>query len=282
MTEIHMIRFPSLFIALCLAVAFAQSPVFGQGAQTLQFVTSSYPVVYFPTGVVTGNFNSDSFLDIAAVANGDRVSVFLGNGNGGFQNHIDFPTGDTFSFSLATGDFLNRGVTDIVTANESVCGVSFLKGNGNGTFQAPITSSLGAPSFCPVALAAGNFYPNLTGNQPQLAVLYDQQLGTTGAFAIMLLDISSGTFFSNFPRIPTTDAQPGGMAVADLNGDGKPDVIVANTKSNSVSIFLLNSNGTFAPKVDYPTTTGPFSVIAVDLENRGILDLVVVNSFGNV
>src|SRR5882762_984796 len=173
--ETYVIRFLSVFVAFCLAVVFAQSPALGQGAQTLQFFTSSYsyPVNNPPTVVVTGNFNSKPFLDIATIVNQDTVSVLLGNGNGSFQNHIDFPTGNTWTLDLATGDFLNRGITDFVTANYGDCTVSFLKGNGDGTFQAAQKSAVGA-SLCPFQLATGNFRTNFTGYQLNLLLLSQQ------------------------------------------------------------------------------------------------------------
>src|ERR1700686_1445802 len=105
-----MIRFLSCLVGFCLAVVLAQGPALGQGAQTLQFVTSSfsYPVNNPPAVVVTGNFNSKPFCDIATILNQDTVSVLLGNGSRSFQSPIDFPTGSPWTLDLATGDFLSR------------------------------------------------------------------------------------------------------------------------------------------------------------------------------
>ena len=68
------------------------------------------------------------------------------------------------------------------------------------------------------------------------------------------------------------------MAAADLNGDGKPDLAVANNSSDTVSVLLNNGNGTFAAQVDYATGSGPISVAAADLNGDGKPDLAVANS----
>ncbi len=65
------------------------------------------------------------------------------------------------------------------------------------------------------------------------------------------------------------------MAAADLNGDGKPDLAIANTGANTVSVLLNDGDGTFAPKVDYPTNAQPGWVVAADLNGDGALDLAV-------
>jgi hypothetical protein len=67
------------------------------------------------------------------------------------------------------------------------------------------------------------------------------------------------------------------VAIADLNGDGKPDLVVANYLSNSVSVLLGNGNGTFQPQSAFATGSGPLSVAAADFNGDGKLDLVVGN-----
>src|SRR5262249_43621556 len=78
--------------------------------------------------------------------------------------------------------------------------------------------------------------------------------------------------------------RPLAVAVADLNKDGKLDLVTANDFGNSVSVLLGNGNGTFAPRTDYSTgsrTTHPFSVAVADLNEDGKLDLVTSNDFGD-
>ena len=70
------------------------------------------------------------------------------------------------------------------------------------------------------------------------------------------------------------------VAVADLNGDGKLDLAVANNGSNNVSVLLGNGNGTFAAAQNFITGTEPRSVAVADLNGDGKPDLAVA-SYGD-
>jgi FG-GAP-like repeat/FG-GAP repeat/Abnormal spindle-like microcephaly-assoc'd, ASPM-SPD-2-Hydin len=75
-----------------------------------------------------------------------------------------------------------------------------------------------------------------------------------------------------------TGAKPQAVAVGDLNGDGKSDLVVANTEANTVSVLLGKGDGTFAAKVDYPTGTAPTAVAIADVNGDKKPDLIVANS----
>ena len=68
------------------------------------------------------------------------------------------------------------------------------------------------------------------------------------------------------------------MAVGDVNGDGKPDLVVANDGSNTVSVLLGNGNGTFQAQQTFATGTEPNSVAVGDLTGDGKPDIVVANA----
>ena len=74
---------------------------------------------------------------------------------------------------------------------------------------------------------------------------------------------------------------PTSLALGDLNGDGKPDLTVANKGSNGVSVLLNQGGGTFAAKVDYPTGLQANCVTLGDLDGDGKLDLAVTNYTGD-
>ena len=71
---------------------------------------------------------------------------------------------------------------------------------------------------------------------------------------------------------------PVSVAVGDFNGDGRPDLAVANSVSNNVSILLGNANGTFQARVNYAVRNGPSSVAVGDFNADGRPDLAVANS----
>jgi hypothetical protein len=71
---------------------------------------------------------------------------------------------------------------------------------------------------------------------------------------------------------------PHSVAAADLNGDGKPDLAVANRDADNVSVLLNNGDGTFAPGPGFPAGDDPYSVAAADLNGDGKPDLAVANA----
>jgi hypothetical protein len=75
---------------------------------------------------------------------------------------------------------------------------------------------------------------------------------------------------------------PASVAVADVNGDGKPDLLVANKGSGTVSVLLGNGDGTFQPAVSYGSGGSfTYSLALGDVNGDGKLDLVVANAGSN-
>ncbi|CAF1079327.1 unnamed protein product [Adineta steineri] len=74
--------------------------------------------------------------------------------------------------------------------------------------------------------------------------------------------------------------KPLAVAIADVNSDNKPDIVVANYGSGTVSIPLNAGNGTFNTQTTYPVGTNPYSVAVVDVNNDNKPDIIVTN-FGS-
>ena len=159
------------------------------------------------------------------------------------------PRGVTTAVLRSSSSFL-----DIVTANHDDGTVSIFLGNGDGSFQAPLSSLAGTN---PVAVAAATF--RTSGAAVDLAVV-DQ--GTNSVQ--ILLGNGDGTF--QVPVAYPVGAAPSGLVIADFNSDGHLDIAVTNTTDDSISILLGNGDGTFQPATTVPLVNGkgPVGIVAAN------------------
>jgi hypothetical protein len=272
----------ALAVALVAAVV-AFAPVPAHAATGLQFTAKAdYETGEAPEAVATGDLNGDGKPDIV-VANKAKntVSVLINNGDGTFKPQAEYKTG-VGPVAVALADVDGDGKLDIVTANATGGSVSVLLGNGDGTFKAQAEyAPVGAT---PSAVAVGD----LTGNGKPDIVLADKG-GNTVA---VLLNEGGGTFKTPATQyltgVVTEEAPlgkegegPVGVALADLTGKGKLDVVTANSTSNTVSVLLGNGSGAFGAAHVYPTGEAPSGVALADLNNDGKPDIVAANSKSN-
>ena len=152
-------------------------------------------------------------------------------------------------------------------------------GGAGGALAVPggITN-LASPSHPDAAAWYADPNPSFTWDYLAGMVGYSYSLDQTIGFVPSALPVSmSAVAFA--PRADVTaDARPWGVAVADLNADGKADLANANWLDGTVSVMLGHSDGTFAAPVSYDVGVTPHSVAAGHIDGNASLDLVVTSS----
>jgi hypothetical protein len=86
-------------------------------------------------------------------------------------------------------------------------------------------------------------------------------------------------YFFNQASFPTGQF-PHGVAIADMNGDGRPDLVIANLNLPSVSVLLGQADGTFAPKTDFVLPESPMVLVTGDFNGDGKIDVAVTGNSG--
>jgi hypothetical protein len=218
--------------------------------------------------VSTGDFNGDHKLDLLVTYSSTAcpLSIFLGNGDGTFQE----PPINTYpSYNPAAtgiGDFNGDGKLDVAVAEQfgTISQVEILLGDGTGNFSPGATYPVG--SF-PLSIAVTDFRQN-----GKLDFAVATVYGGTDEF----LGNGDGTFtFAS--ESPTVDGD--WVVAADLNGDGKPDLAVAQQGTlagiASVAVILNNGDGTFQAPKDYLSGKVDQFIAAGDFNGDHKIDLLV-------
>jgi hypothetical protein len=219
--------------------------------------------------VVTGDFNHDGKLDVAALSGGaDAVTVLLGNGNGTFQTPVDYPLNTGFDGSgIVVGDFNNDGNLDFAVTSENGLNpgvVSIMLGNGDGTFQAPLAPI--AVNGSPDCIATADV--NGDGNL-DLVVGYDY---ADNGFLSVLLGNGNGTFGP--PVDYAASRETNSLQLADFNNDGNIDIATLDMRGADSSLLLGNGNGTFGPPSVYFDQFAE-NLAAADFNGDGNQDIAV-------
>jgi hypothetical protein len=241
-------------------------------------ITYSVGVGSEPNALAVADVNGDGKLDLlTANYRSNTAGVLLGAGTGTFGPVITYPTGTgSTPAGIAAADVNADGKPDLLTANQGSSTVGVLLGTSTGTFGLVTTySTLSISSgsgYGPRGIAVADV--NGDGRPDLLTANY---LGNSVG---VLLNAGSGTFGPATLYSAGYGSTPTGIVVADVNGDGKLDLLTANLSSDTAGVLLGTGTGTFSPVTTYPTgnNSGPRSLAVADVNADGKLDLLLSNN----
>ncbi len=236
-----------------------------------------------PRVVVQGDFNGDGITDLAVMNNLDEfadgdVAILLGDGRDGFALAGDYDAGLN-PLAMTTADFNGDGHPDLAFANGQSIenNVSILLNNGDGTFGSTIT--LSDPDF-PEYIVSGDF--NGDGHA-------DLALGISVFGEETDLHIYPGNGDGTFGTMASYQGRRGtatGLSLGDLNGDGRPDLVLAINRSlrppkSTLAIFLGSADGSFQTALEnFSFLSGDLTIANLNGDQKP--DLAVTDQAGSV
>ena len=221
------------------------------------------------SAVVVGDFDGNGTPDVAAAAeNSNQVFVFLGNGLGGLDGGHIAPVGNQ-PRALVAGFFDADGILDLAVACAADDQVRVLlghnggSGKGDGTFTAGPILGVGDE---PVSLAAADLEPYggldiVTANR-------------SGGTVSILRNDGTGAFVLAAPS-PVVGGAPTGVAVLQVDNNPRLDIVTSNFGNQSVNLLLDNGPSAFKTATHHTVLMTPQSVVPVDVDGDGRLDLAV-------
>jgi hypothetical protein len=214
-----------------------------------------------------------------------EVAVLLGNGDGTFQSAVSYSSGTGSASSVTVSDLNGDGKLDLVVGGFPVA-LGVLLGNGDGTFQPAVTYSPGGGEGN-IAIAVGD-----VNGDAKPDIIVSEASSNGGFLGPGLIAVLLGNGDGTFKPAVTYDSGgrgAGGVVVADVNGDGKPDVIAASqcpaygticgeSMPGVISVLLGNGDGALQSPVTY--VVGGFGAISAgaigtaDFNGDGLTDIV--------
>ena len=239
---------------------FGVNSIFGSNA--------TYTVGSNPESVVAADVNNDGKIDLIS-ANfgsgiGNTLTVLTNNGSGIFGSNATYTVGEGPQ-SVIAADINGDGKIDLVTANYNNASLTVLTNNGSGIFGSNATYTA---NFEPVSVVAADI-----NNDGKLDLI---TANLANATMTVLTNSGNGVFGSNATYTLPSSPFPGLECVvaADVNCDGKVDLIVADGVASTLTVLTNNGKGVFGSNATYKVGDEPKSVIAADVNGDGKVDLI--------
>ena len=224
------------------------------------------------------DFDGDGRLDFALGLNsGGSISVMRNTGAGiSFtfsRSYLNVPETSSIVNHIVAADFDGDGKPDLAVVNSVSATVTLFRNTSTST----VVRFAAAKSFSIAGTGDGIAVADFNGDGKLDLAITCSKVNRVS----LLRNATEGSTFSFAEKVDfVTGTLPKSIAAADLDDDGKLDIVIANATSNSLSILKNQSSGrtmSFAAKRDFATGQTPVWIDAADLDNDGLPDLIVAN-----
>ncbi|MDR3752059.1 MAG: Ig-like domain repeat protein [Terracidiphilus sp.] len=235
----------------------------------------AYSVGNNPVDLIAADVNGDQVLDLIAVnQSANTFSVLLGNGDGSFASSVDFVAGNT-PIAAVAADFNGDGHMDLAIANSQGQSISLSLGKGDGTFRSARSYKAGLQR---KAIAAGDL--NGDGRSDLVVANFcghDSSCSSNGSVAVFLAS-QDGSYTQ--AATYALGSGPVAVALADLNGDKKLDLIALNRNDKTLTIMPGNGDGTLGQAQSFTLTNHPRALFVGDFNGDSKADVAIVSDCG--
>ncbi len=231
---------------------------------------------YTPTSVALGDVNNDGIPDMVDTSyQGWYLTVRLGNGDGTFGLANTFGSGSYQPTKVVLADVNGDGNLDAISANNYGANygggsVTVMIGHGDGVFDAATSYYAGYSNW-------GVAVEDVNGDgKPDIVTTNNDWYSAVN----VLMNNGDGTFAPTSEYFLGWGYYPRSVTLADLNGDGRPEIITSNdTSYPSLTVLFNNGDGTFASQMDLDGGGYSGALAADDINRDGAIDLVATNFY---
>ena len=271
---------------LVVACARARSITVIEGKGNGQFgaALSNTTLAEAPGDMALGDLNGDGKLDVAVTSH-DSYGVMLltGDGKGGLAiapaSPIAMKMGQhPHTHGLAVADINRDNKLDLITCNNADNDISIALGDGRGNFTRAAQPFPVGPSPYPFAVGDVNNdgWLDIVATASATGPSRREQLPLSRALTLLLSDGKGGLAPH---QLPLRTAEPWFAAIADLNGDGRPDIVATHHEQSAMTVMIGDGRGGFTEANGSPLEVGGsvFQVIIADVDRDGSTDIVATS-----
>lgn len=247
----------------------------GKGDGTFTLVNDAPTTGTGPTSIAVADFNGDGIPDLAvSTVFSHTVTILLGKGDGTFTASTLSTNLVASEFAIAAGDFNGDGKADLAVTTFD--GAKILLGNGDGTFTSGASYITAARNNYPISIAVADF-----NGDGKLDIAVGNGDNVEGSVSNLTILLGNGNgAFTQVPAGSSVPWYPSGIAVADFNQDGVPDIALTSSFGSGVAVLFGRGNGTFPTGLPVPAA-GSGGVATGDFNGDGRVDLALPTGFGD-